>query len=43
MCVNEYAELFDEEVGRVLDSHAPLQTRRRRLLGLPARYPTPLR
>ena len=26
----EYAELFDEEVGCVLDSHSPLQTRRRR-------------
>ena len=30
MDADEYAELFDEEVGRVLDSHAPLQTRRRR-------------
>jgi len=27
---DEYAELFDEEVRRVLDVHAPLQTRRRR-------------
>ena len=28
---DEYADLFNEEVRRVLDSHAPVRTRRRRL------------